>query len=184
MSSADGNAALSQLVAILNAHNLAYMLVGSYSSNAYGIPRATKDADLVVQTLGDTFGKVRAELGDDFRADSQLQFELVTGTLRHVIEYVPVEFKIELFELSTDPFDVSRFNRRIKFESKILGQTVWFPTAEDVVVQKLRWGRPQDCADAINVLAVQSDSLDWSYITHWTDQHGTTDELNQLLEEL
>lgn len=131
------------------------MLVGSYSSNVYGIPRATKNAELVVETLGETFDKVRVELGDDFRADSQLQFELITGTLRHVIEYVPVEFKIELFELSTDPFDLSRFNRRIKFESKSLGQTVWFPTAEDVVVQKLRWGRAQDVADTINVLAVQ-----------------------------
>lgn len=184
MTSASGNTAIARLVDVLNAHQIAYMLVGSYSSNAYGIPRATKDADLVVESLGETFNKVMQELGDDFRADPQMQFELITGTLRYVIEYVSADFKIELFELSTDPFDLSRFSRRIKFESKSLGQTVWFPTAEDVVVQKLRWGRPQDVADAMNVLAVQIESLDWSYVTHWTDQHGSTDLLNQLRANL
>jgi hypothetical protein len=47
----------------------------------------------------------------------------------------------------------------------MLGRTTWLPTAEDVVVQKLRWGRPKDLEDARDVLAVQgTESLDMAYI--------------------
>ena len=37
------------IVNALNAVNIPHMLDGSLSSNAYGIPRSTKDADLVIQ---------------------------------------------------------------------------------------------------------------------------------------
>ena len=37
------------VVSALNAVNIPHMLEGSLSSNVYGIPRSTKDADLVVQ---------------------------------------------------------------------------------------------------------------------------------------
>ena len=44
-----GNDALLKLLAVLNRLSIPYMLVGSYSSNIYGIPRMTMDADLVLQ---------------------------------------------------------------------------------------------------------------------------------------
>ena len=184
MTAADGNEALAQLVSILNNHDVAYMLVGSYSSNAYGIPRATKDADLVVETLGETFDLIGASLGDDFQSESQVEFELVTGTIRRVIRFVPLGFVIEMFQLSDDSFDQSRFKRRIQVQSTVLGGVVWLPTAEDVVVQKLRWGRPQDLLDAESVMAIQSDTLDWTYIQRWTDLHGTTDQLSSIRDDL
>ena len=40
-----------------------YMLVGSLSSNAYGIPRSTKDADIEVLMQHDDFERIVAELG-------------------------------------------------------------------------------------------------------------------------
>ena len=40
------------VVKALESVRIPYMIVGSFSSNAYGIPRSTKDADFVVQ-LGD-----------------------------------------------------------------------------------------------------------------------------------
>jgi hypothetical protein len=42
-----GNDGLLALIRVLNEVGTPYMLVGSYSSNFYGIPRSTKDADLV-----------------------------------------------------------------------------------------------------------------------------------------
>jgi len=58
------------------------------------------------------------------------------------------------------------------------------PTAEDVVIQKLRWQRDKDIADVRIVIAVQAARLDWSYIQRWTDQHATTELLNRLKLEL
>jgi hypothetical protein len=55
--------------------------------------------------------------------------------------------------------------------NSILQHNVSMPTAEDVIVQKLRWGRPQDRIDAENVMDVQFPQLDWSYIELWCGQH-------------
>jgi hypothetical protein len=91
---------------------------------------------------------------------------------------------IEIFQLSDDPFDQSRFKRRIEVQSSVLGGTIWLPTPEDVIVQKLRWSRPQDLVDAENVMIVQMDNLDWDYIHRWTELHGTNRTLTRIREDL
>lgn len=184
MTVSDGNEAVAKVVTALNESNISYMLVGSYSSNVYGVPRATGDADFVVEMLHDSITAVVGKLGDDFRVQSQVEFELLTGTTRRILQFVPFDFAIELFELSNDPFDQSRFARRVSVQSDLLGGTVWLPTAEDVVVQKLRWGRAQDLADVSDVIAVQGNSLDWSYIQSWSDRHDSSDVLQRIRDEL
>ncbi len=52
------------------------------------------------------------------------------------------------------------------------------PTAEDVVIQKLRWQRHKDLADVQLILAMQSQQLDWDNFRHWAQVHGTTDQLD------
>ena len=43
-----------QVIDVLNKHEIPYMLVGSLSTNFHSVPRATDDADIVIQTsLGD-----------------------------------------------------------------------------------------------------------------------------------
>ncbi|MCC9641843.1 hypothetical protein LOC71_06115 [Rhodopirellula sp. JC740] len=184
MIGSDGNEAVAKVVAALSQSNISYMLVGSYSSNVYGVPRATGDADFVVEMLQDSIAAVVEKLGDDFKVQSQVEFELLTGTTRRVLQFLPFDFAIELFELSDDPFDQSRFERRVSVQSNLLGGTVWLPRPEDVVIQKLRWGRAQDLSDVSDVIAVQGDSLDWSYIQNWTDQHGSSEVLQRIRDEL
>jgi hypothetical protein len=41
--------ALESFTRLLNEANVAYMIVGSFSSNYHGIPRSTKGADIVLQ---------------------------------------------------------------------------------------------------------------------------------------
>src|ERR1041385_1596703 len=68
-----------RVIDALNATGVNYMLVGSFSTNAYGIPRSTKDADFVLQLEGDLAPEFYEELGDDFEIDPQLRFETNTG---------------------------------------------------------------------------------------------------------
>jgi hypothetical protein len=64
---------------------------------------------------------------------------------------------------------------------------VSLPTAEDVIIQKLRWSRgakrPKDFADTVAVMQVQGKSLDWTYIEQWCAQHETLDLLAEAKEE-
>ena len=65
--------------------------------------------------------------------------------------------------------------------------TVWLPSPEDVIIQKLRWSdrakRAKDFADAIAVMQVQGKRLDWPYIEEWCRQHGTLDILAEAKAE-
>ncbi len=52
-----------RLVALFDRLSISYMLVGSYSSNYYGRPRSTHDADFVVVLPEDKFSALVAALG-------------------------------------------------------------------------------------------------------------------------
>lgn len=145
-----------------------YMLAGSYSSNYYGIPLATKDADFVA-VLGSNLSQLEQKLGQDFERNPQRSFETETGTFRETWRIPSIPFKIELFHLSEDLHDQARFSRRVKLWDEILGCEVSLPTVEDVIIMKLRWskltGRARDVEDVRDILAVQGEeTLDWTYL--------------------
>ncbi len=159
-----------------------YMLVGSLSSNAYGVARNTQDADFVVQLEPITISQLAEKLGPDFQLNPQLSFETITATTRHVLEVPSEAFKVEFFLLSDDPHDRARFERRRRLE--VLGGPAYLPSPEDVVITKLRWSRhgerQKDLSDARDVIAVSGPQLDWPYIERWCDEHGTRKLLDHL----
>lgn len=171
------------VICTLEQSGIPYMLVGAFSSNAYGIPRSTKDADFVVQLSQGDLGQLAKRLGEEFRLDRQMRIETITNSVRNVITYLPTRFDIELFRLSDDEHHAERFRRRIRRQIGELDCEAWIPTAEDVIIQKLRWQRRKDLDDAASVLAVSAASLDWNYLTHWTTIHGTLELLHELRDE-
>ncbi len=56
-----GEEAVCLLLDRMNDLEIEYMVVGSFSSNAYGIARATKDADFVVQTDEDSRSQLHSK---------------------------------------------------------------------------------------------------------------------------
>jgi hypothetical protein len=100
-----GNDGLLALIRILNEIGTPYMLVGSYSSNFYGIPQSTNNADLVFQFDTRSLAEVAKRLPQDLSFDQQSTFEMVTAIRKEVILIEGSEFQIELFHLSEDDFD-------------------------------------------------------------------------------
>ena len=79
----------------------------------------------------------------------------------------------------------SRFSRKCRKFSAQLGREIFVPTPEDVLVQKIRWGRSKDLDDARDVLAVQTlAALDMPYIEHWCAQHGTLERLHAVIASI
>lgn len=174
------------VVRMLNAHNIPYMLVGSLSTNYHSVVRSTKDADIVVQAeLGSTARLIVSEIAY-LRMDPQLGFETVTATKKILLRATNEDFTVELFGLSEDPHDQLRFQRRVQVEW--LSQEAWIASLEDVIVTKLRWaqmaGREKDYVDVRNVIAIQSDAVDWAYVEPWCDQHGSRAMLDRIRNEL
>ena len=172
------NDVMLQVVDVLYREKIPAMLVGSFSSNYYGIPRATEDVDFVIQVESNLTADFARILGEQFEAEPQLSFETNTGTQKQEFKVKGTEFKLELFRLSDDPFDQQRFRTR-KLVT-VAGREVWFPRAEDVIVMKLRWCRTKDKEDVKAVMFVQRGKLDWEYIENWCRQHGTLAKLHEL----
>jgi len=175
---------VARVIDALEQSRIPYMIVGAFSSNAFGISRATTDVDFVISVDKGDLGRLMAALGDDFVLDRQMQLETITSTIRNVVTHKLSKFDIELFRLSADAHHQESFRRRCRRQIEDVGREAWMPTAEDVVIQKLRWQRRKDIDDAKNVLAVQYNNLDWAYLERWTAIHQTLDLLNELREEL
>ena len=171
-----------RVIDALNACGIVYMLVGSFSTNAYGIPRSTKDADFVLRLQGDFPPAFYVTLGKDFEMDPQLKFETNTGTYKQEMRFAGTPFTVELFRLSEDAFDQERFRRRVAV--KLLGRDTFIPTAEDVLVMKLRWFRRKDQPDLVNVMTIQRGNLDWAYIESWCRQHGSLARLDAIRKDV
>ena len=164
-----------------------YMITGAFAFNLYGIPRTTSDVDLVLSVKQtDAIERVVMQLSPIVLFDPQIQFDTLTWGRRRVgssRENPPL--KVELFELFDDPFVIAQFNRRRVMFSSQLRRECSFPTPEDVVVQKLRWGRNKDLDDARDVLAVQDPTnLDMEYIRRWCAEHKTIDLLQDALASI
>ncbi len=71
----NGNSVVAIVVAELTNSQIDYMLVGSYSSNAYGFPRATNGADFVVQLAPGAITKLMRTFGKEFELDSQIHLK-------------------------------------------------------------------------------------------------------------
>lgn len=158
-----------------------YMLVGSFSSNLYGLPRSTKDADFVVE-LGDLpVSRIQERLGAGFRLDPQMSLETVTNTYHFIVTHAATAFKVEFFLLGNDPHDRERFARRVR--GSFPGRAAYVSSPEDVVVTKLRWSkggnRAKDMDDVVNVIHAQRATLDWDYVRRWCGVHGTLDLLER-----
>lgn len=175
-----GNEAVVAIIAHLERLGIDYMVTGSYASNVHGVPRSTKDADFIIEAPPEEVDRLLEGLEPPLRSDPQMLFETVTASHRWMVQVDRTAFTLELFLLDDHPFDRSRFDRRTR-EEVLPGIMAWLPTAEDVVVQKLRWSarakRPKDFKDACEVIGVQRDRLDWPYIEKWCADLGASSAL-------
>lgn len=107
--------------------------------------------------------------------DPQTSFETATVSIRNIVTIKYNPFKVELFHRKDDEHDHERFRRRVRVILK--EGPAFLPTAEDVIITKLRWllqlNRDKDRQDINAVIRQQRTTLDWPYIESWCDKHGT-----------
>jgi hypothetical protein len=167
----------------LNRSGIAYLLTGAMASNYWGIPRTTHDLDFVVQLPAESIRRLLDSFADDFFIDE----EAVRAALTPPYQFNAIDkrsaFKIDFWVLRSEPFENSMFKRRL--EISLFGEQTWIATAEDVVLQKLYWDSltqsQRQIGDAAGVVAVQSDSLDRTYLQTWAEKLGVSKKLGKLL---
>jgi hypothetical protein len=156
---------------------LDYVIVGAFAAGYHSFVRATKDADFVVAAPLSGIEKILPHFPAVFHLDPQPQVEMLTGTSRWIVLVEGTEFRVEIFHLSNDPHHAAIFQRKKAVNLPMHSGKTWILTAEDLVIQKVRWGRTHDLDDARNIVAVQGDALDFRYIESWCQRHGTIERL-------
>jgi hypothetical protein len=162
---------LKKVVTAMETTGTPYMLTGSYASSLQGEPRLTHDIDLVVAI---TPAAAQLLLVEFPPPDYYLDETAINNAIQHKSQFNLVDIrhgdKVDFWMLSDEPFDQSRFARRITEEFE--GQRLFVSRPEDTILMKLRWakmsgGSEKQLADARSVLELQGNKLDVDYIEQW-----------------
>jgi len=181
----DPIAALRRVVAALEALGLAYCIGGSLASSIYGPPRSTNDADLVVALRAEHSAPLVAALDQHFMIDhGTVRRAIAQQRSFNVIDYDTLD-KIDIFVMTDRPWSHQQLARRrlATASDDPDSPALFFASPEDVVLSKLDWYRRGDevsdrqWLDILNVLAGQSNDLDWPYLRRWASELGVSDLL-------
>lgn len=173
---------------ILEAAGIEYLVGGSIASSTMGEPRSTMDVDFVVRMGEADVAPLVAGLGDEFLADpNALRRAIRDRSSANLIHY-PTMIKIDLFVLRDSPAEREQMRRRQRIRvAQDPDRHLYFCTAEDIVVQKLRWYRMGDetsdrqWRDVLSVLDHNRERLDLRYLRIAAEGLGVSDLLQRAL---
>lgn len=175
----DEEDAINRLVRHLDELEIPYMVAGSVASSHHGRPRATNDADVVIDPSPDALERlVGALLAEGYYVDAATaRRALAARRLFNVID-PDSAFKVDLIIRKDRPFSACEFARRERLE--LAGQMLALATAEDTILAKLEWARKaggseRQLEDVAGILQVSGARLDSAYIEKWAEELGVSD---------
>lgn len=176
---------LIQVVGMLEAAGIPFMLAGSQSSSFYGEPRATRGVDLVIDPTREQLDQFLSLLEANYYHSSEAAHEALARRLMFNIIDLQGGWKADLIIRKDRPFSFEEFRRR---QSVTLhGHSLPIASPEDVILSKLEWNRitpsKQQLRDALHVATVQRARLDRGYLSHWSAVLGVQDQLRELLDQ-
>ena len=136
-----------ELLSVLNAHRVKYLVVGAYAVSVHAQPRATKDLDILIKADADNAEAVYAALtqfGAPLEGLTTADFA-ERGPFFHMGRE-PVAVDI-LTEIPGVEFDAAWERRAEDVVDAASGLKANFISREDLMAAKRAAGRPQDLAD-------------------------------------
>lgn len=178
---------LTRVVGALEESGCQYMVTGSYASSLQGEPRLTHHIDLVVVIPPGAVVKLSGYFpAPEFHLDvDQMKAAIREQTMFSVL-HVPEGDKVDFWMLTSDPFDESRFSRKIR--ERVLGMDLVVSAPEDTMLAKLRWaklsgGSEKQYRDALRVYELQNETLDIDYTRKWVRMLGVETDWERIVRE-
>ena len=94
--------------------------------------------------------------------------------------------KVDFWVFTGDPFDESRFSRRITEE--VIGLKIQVSSPEDTILAKLKWaklsgGSEKQYTDALRVYEIQHKKLSMEYLESWVKKLNVGSLWKRLVNE-
>lgn len=175
---------LASVIGLLQRSGVPYMVTGSLASSYHGEPRATRDADIVIDPNREALDRLTAGLlNAGFYVDRDVAREALAE--RSQFNAIGADaMKVDFIIRRDRPFSVGEFRRRQPAD--LLGTPGFVATAEDVILAKLEWakatGSDRQLDDVAGILAIAS-GLDLSYVDGWAATLGVADAWRAVREE-
>ena len=171
-----------EIGAIFAALNVRHAIGGSVASSLHGYPRATMAVDLVAALPSSRVDDFVRALGDRYYVDPISVREAVLREDSFNIIHNETILKVDVFVVCDVAFAREELDRANEVTT-VTGQRLWVVSAEDIVVEKLRWWRrgggisdPQ-WPDVTGVLEEQGEAFDFVYAERRAADLGVSDLL-------
>lgn len=163
-----------------------YHLGGSFASTIHGVPRQTRDVDIVVDLGAAQGARLAAALSGDFYIDGAVVADAVAHRSSFNAIHLASGFKVDFFVKARGEYD------DLELERSVVETIVADPprraavkSAEDTILRKLQWYREggevsdRQWGDVLGVLKAQGDRLDRAYLVRWAEHLGISDLLER-----
>lgn len=157
---------------LLDRFHISYMLTGAWSVIYFGRPRASHDIDFIVEISETKVSNVliaMRSLKPEYEFQEESVIEAVKEKGMFNVIYLPTFLKLDFWLLKNDKFDQMRFSRRKRVV--FLGKHILITSAEDTILQKLRWYKEaqieKHLVDAAFVYQIQKKNIDMIYLHRW-----------------
>ncbi len=159
-----------------------YYVTGGVAAIAYGETCTTQVLDVVLSIAPENVGSLAATL-------EQAGFyvpgvdDVVSGRMQTLqVTQVATISRADLVIAAPGAFEALKLQRRQAY-SLPGGTAIYLASAEDLVLNKLRWRQQSESEkqwrDVLGILKTQQDALDYRYLRHWASEL----ELAQLMEQ-
>jgi hypothetical protein len=179
---------LRRAVTFFEMHRVEYRIVGSTASNIYGEIRFTNDIDILadipshcVKPLCFVFGPPEYYISEDSVRDAINQRGIFN------ILHPTTGMKIDIIIPKRDGFDTEQFQRGSQHLSDEQF-SLWFASAEDVIIKKLEYYQlgqsEKHIRDIASMIKVQAERLDRQYILTWVTKLNLLDLWLHILDKV
>jgi hypothetical protein len=163
-----------QVIEVLEALDVPYLIGGSFAAAVYGVARMTVDVDLVADVRFEHVDPLTRRLSPDFYLDSGSMREAIRQRSSFSLIHFKTMFKVDVFIPKQRPYSQQQMERRVRQPlSTETDQLAYFSSAEDSVLSKLEWYRlggevsERQWRDILGVIKTQSERLDLAYLRQW-----------------
>ncbi len=157
----------------LNEAEIPYMISGSIAANYYTVPRMTRDIDVVIELEQGGIDKFVGLFEKDFYLNRETVTNEVSRQGMFNLIHNQYVIKIDFIINKSSAYQQSAFSRRKQVQ--IEQSSMWFVSAEDLIISKLLWARDShsemQLKDVANLIET-ADNFDSKYIDNWVRELG------------